>query len=57
MGIDQGRAQIRVAKQFLYRADIHIGLEQMGGKTVPETVGRGPFIEHGQTLGAGWGET
>ena len=39
VGIDHGGPDIRVSEQFLNRADIIIGLQEMGGKAVAEGMG------------------
>ena len=36
MGVDHGRAHVLVAEQFLYRADVVAGLQEMGGEGMAE---------------------
>ena len=43
VGINLGGSDIAVTQQFLNRANIIIGLQQVAGKTVPESMGRGTF--------------
>ena len=38
MGVDHGRADIRMTQQFLHRADVDPGLQQMSGKGVAQGV-------------------
>ena len=38
VGVDLGRADIGMAKQFLYRTQVATGFEQVTGKGVTQTV-------------------
>ena len=44
MGVDHGRADIGMAEQFLHRADVVAGLQQMRGKRMAQRVWRGWLV-------------
>lgn len=46
MGIDHGRAQIRMSQQLLDSTNVFTFFQEMGGKTVPQRI---------HTLPANWG--
>lgn len=41
MGVDHGGAHVRVAQQFLHRADVGATLQEVGGETVAQRVRAG----------------
>jgi hypothetical protein len=47
MGVDHGGGDIRVAQQFLHRADIRTACQQMSGKGVAQGVGGDPLGKAG----------
>ena len=47
MGIDHRRSDVGMAQQRLDRADVVVGLQEMGGKTVTERVRLNPLGEFG----------
>ena len=51
MGVNHGGADIGMAQQFLHGADVVTRQQQMGGKRVPQSVGRGGFGNIGQLQG------
>ncbi len=51
VGVDHGRRNILVAQQGQNGANIRAALQEVGGKTVAETVGGDPFIDPGLAHG------